>query len=136
MRQSAYNDFPFTLTGKGAKKPPTVAPSAKLGPAEEPSVPHVSIEMIPAGGSSSSSSDSASESTAPGTGAAADASTAATTSSTVTSNGAKNGGGGGHGSGGHEEQQASAFWLATCFTMLMGSGILFGMVGRRSGSVF
>lgn len=35
---------------------------------------------------------------------------------------------GGHGHGVHEEQQASPFWLMTCFCMLMGSGVLFGMV--------
>eukprot|EP00614_Pseudopedinella_elastica_P000330 CAMPEP_0172605538 /NCGR_PEP_ID=MMETSP1068-20121228/25784_1 /TAXON_ID=35684 /ORGANISM="Pseudopedinella elastica, Strain CCMP716" /LENGTH=486 /DNA_ID=CAMNT_0013407977 /DNA_START=86 /DNA_END=1546 /DNA_ORIENTATION=+ len=36
--------------------------------------------------------------------------------------------GGGHGHGAMEEQQASPFWLAACFSMLMGSGVLFGMM--------
>ena len=98
-------------------------------------MPHVSLEMTPAAGGNSSSSDSVSSSSAAAS-AAAVASTDTATSTTATSSGSKNGGGSsggsGHGhSGAHEEQQASAFWLATCFTMLMGSGILFGMVRSR-----
>ena len=44
--------------------------------------------------------------------------------------GSGHGGHGGHGGdhGKMEEQQASPFWLITCFCSLMGSGVLFGMV--------
>mmetsp|Transcript_30415 Transcript_30415/g.61914 ORF Transcript_30415/g.61914 Transcript_30415/m.61914 type:complete len:460 (+) Transcript_30415:58-1437(+) len=40
----------------------------------------------------------------------------------------KTAGSNGNAHGGMEEQQASPFWLATCFFSLMGSGVLFGMI--------
>jgi hypothetical protein len=105
--------LPTKQPGKGAKKSTeaaSVTPVATEDPSAPHSAPHVSIEMVSAGGSSA---------TDPAAAATAVAATPAV----------KSGGGGGHGhGGGNEEQQASPFWLAACFTMLMGSGIIFGMV--------
>jgi len=100
-------------------KPPPAGAAVEGGGAGGGAQPHVAVEMVEKGATGAAATP------APVVAAAA----AIEASPAGHGDGKKAVPGGRHvGHGKMEEQQASAFWLVTCFVSLMSTGVVFGMV--------